>query len=88
VRVGPIASAAAGALARRRVQTVMIGVVLLISAFASVLAVALIVDSNSPFDKAFAAQHGAQLTTTVNASRATPAELAATTRLPQVTAAA
>lgn len=88
MRAGPIASAAAGALARRRVQTLMIGVVLLISTFASVLAVALIVDSNSPFGKAFAAQHGAQLTVAVNASRATPAELAATTRLPLVTAAA
>jgi putative ABC transport system permease protein len=88
VRAGPIASTAAGALARRRVQTLMIGVVLLISTFASVLAVALIVDSNSPFDKAFAAQRGAQLTATINASRATPAELAATTRLPGVTAAA
>jgi putative ABC transport system permease protein len=88
VRAGPIASTAAGALARRRVQTVMMGVVLLISTFASVLAVALIVDSNSPFDKAFAAQHGAQLTVAVNASRVTPAQMAATTRLPEVTAAA
>jgi putative ABC transport system permease protein len=88
VRGGPITSTVAGALARRRVQTVMIGVVLLISTFASVLAVALIVDSNSPFDKAFAAQRGAQLTVAVNASRATPGDLAATTRLPEVTAAA
>jgi putative ABC transport system permease protein len=88
VRTGPIASTAAGGLARRRVQTFMVGVALLISTFASVLAVALIVDSNSPFDKAFTAQHGAQLTATINAARATPADLAATTRLPGVTTAA
>jgi putative ABC transport system permease protein len=80
--------AAAGALARRRVQTLMIGVVLLISTFSSVLAVALIVDSNSPFDKAFASQHGAQVTATMDSARVSPAQLAATSRLPGVAAVA
>jgi putative ABC transport system permease protein len=88
VRAAPVARAAAGALARRRVQTLMIAVVVLVSTFASVLAVALIVDSSSPFDKAFAAQRGAQLMATVNRSRVTPAQLAGTTRLPGVVASA
>jgi putative ABC transport system permease protein len=77
-----------GALGRRRVQTLMIAAVVLVSTFASVLAVALIVDSSSPFGKAFAAQRGAQLTATINAERATPAQIAATTRLPGVSSAA
>jgi hypothetical protein len=41
---------------------------------------------NAPFDQAFAAQRGADVTLTVNARKATPAELAATARLAGVTA--
>ena len=77
-----------GGLTRRRVQTIVIGLVLLVSTGASVLALALVVDSSSPFDRAFAAQHGAHVVATVNPARATGAELAATKRLPEVTAAA
>jgi putative ABC transport system permease protein len=46
------------------------------------------VDSNAPFDNAFAAQHGAHVVATIDAGKATTAQLAASTRLPQVTAAA
>jgi putative ABC transport system permease protein len=70
------------------VHTIVIAVVLLITTTACVLAAALIVDSDGPFDKAFAAQRGAHLTVTVDPVRATVAELAATAKLPQVTAAA
>ena len=84
----PIVSAMAGALTRRRVQTVMIGVVLLISTFAAVMALGLIVDSNAPFDKGFALERGAEVTASVDRSVATSAELARTARLPGVTAAA
>ena len=80
--------AAVGGLVRRRVHTIVIAVVLLITTTACVLAAALIVDSDGPFDKAFAAQRGAHLTVTVDPARATVAELAATAKLPQVTAAA
>ena len=66
----------------------MIGLVLLVSTGASVLALALVVDSSAPFDHAFAAQHGATSIATVDPARATPAQLAATRRLPGVTAAA
>jgi putative ABC transport system permease protein len=60
--------------------------VVLVSTAACVLALGLVVDSASPFDTAFAAQRGAHLVVTVNADRATPQQLAATGRLPSVTA--
>src|SRR5579863_7159232 len=85
---GPVARAVAGGLARRKVQTLVIGLVLLVSTGACVLALGLVVDSSSPFDKAFAAQHGADVVATVDRAVATPAQLAATARLPEVTAAA
>jgi putative ABC transport system permease protein len=84
----PVLRAMRGGLTRRRVQAAVIGVVLLVSTSASVLGVALAVDSNAPFDQAFAAQRGADATATVDSAAASPAELAATRRLPQVTAAA
>ena len=88
MRPAPVIRAAEGGLARRRVQTIVIAVVLTIATTACMLAIVLIVDSNGPFDKAFAAQRGAHLTVTVDAARATASGLAATTRLPQVAAAA
>jgi putative ABC transport system permease protein len=88
MRPGPVARAAAGGLTRRRVQTIVIGLVLLVSTGASVLALALVVDSSSPFNRAFVAQRGAHVVATVDPARATGAELAATRRLPEVTAAA
>ena len=69
-------------------QTFVIGLVVLVSTGASVLALGLVVDSSAPFDHAFAAQRGADVAVTRQTARATPAELAATTRLPEVTAAA
>lgn len=88
MKAGPVAAAAAGGLARRRVQTAVVALVLLITTAACVLAVALVADSSGPFDQAFAAQRGAHATITVDAARTTSAQLAATTRLRQVTAAA
>jgi putative ABC transport system permease protein len=86
---GAVARAVRGGIGRRRrVQTIVIAVVLVVSTASSVLGLALVVDSHATFDHAFAAQHGAHLVATIDASRATPAQLAATARLPQVTAAA
>ena len=84
----PVLKAARGGLTRRRVQTIVIGLVLLISSGASVLALAIVVDSNAPFDHAFTAQRGADVVATVDSAKATTAQLAATKRLPGVTAAA
>ena len=88
MRPGPVVRALRGGLTRRRVQTIVIGLVVLVSTAASVLALALVVDSSAPFDHAFAAQRGAHLAATVDSARVTPAELASARRLPEVTAAA
>ena len=84
----PAVKAARSGLSGRRVQAIVIGLVVLASTAASTLALGLLVDSNAPFDHAFASQRGAHVTAAVNASRASAAQLAATTRLPGVTAAA
>ena len=66
----------------------MIGLVVLVTTAASMLALALAADSNAPFDRAFAAQRGAEATVTFDGARVTGPQLAATRRLPGVTAAA
>ena len=83
----PAVKAARTGLTGRRVQAIVIGLVVLVSTAASTLALGLLVDSNAPFDHAFASQRGAHVTAAVNAARASSARLAATTRLPGVTAA-
>jgi putative ABC transport system permease protein len=88
MRAGPVGRAVRGGVTRRRVQTIVIALVLLVSTGASVLALALVVDSSAPFDHSFAAQRGAHLAVIIDPARATPADVAATRRLPQVTAAA
>ncbi|MEV0908325.1 ABC transporter permease [Streptomyces hokutonensis] len=75
-------------MARRRVQTLVIGLATLLAVTASVLGGALLVSSEAPFEKAFERQHGAQLTAQFDASRATVAQLAASARASGVTAAA
>jgi putative ABC transport system permease protein len=73
----------------RRVQTVVIFLVLLASTTSATLGLALLaVDSNGPFQRSFAAQHGADAVVGINAARASGAQLAATSRLPGVTQAA
>ena len=85
---GAVAGAVRGGIGRRRgVQTIVIALVLVVSTASSVLGLALVVDSHATFDHAFSAQRGAHVVATVDASRATSAQLAATTRLPQVSAA-
>ena len=79
MRAGPVGRAMRGGVARRRVQTIVIALVLLVSTGASVLALALVVDSSAPFDHSFAAQRGAHLAVIVDPARATPADVAATT---------
>jgi putative ABC transport system permease protein len=88
MRAGPVGRAVRGGVARRRVQTIVIALVLLVSTGASVLALALVVDSSAPFDHSFAAQRGAHLALIIDPARATPADVAATRRLPQVTSVA
>ncbi len=85
---GPVRRAITSGLRRKLMQTTVIGLVLLISAGASVLGLALVADSNAPFDTAFAAQHGADVAATFSPARVTDSELAATRHLTLVTATA
>ncbi|MEP7055277.1 MAG: FtsX-like permease family protein [Actinomycetota bacterium] len=71
---------------RKRVQTAVIGLVVMMCVTAAVLAGSLIVASNGPFDRAFAQQHGAHLAAQFDASRTTTAAVAATAAAPGVTA--
>jgi putative ABC transport system permease protein len=79
---------ARGGMGGRRMQAVIIGLVALAATAASTLALGMLADAHSPFNHAFATQHGAHITAAVDTSVATPAQLAATTRLPGVTTAA
>ncbi|GIF97121.1 ABC transporter permease [Catellatospora citrea] len=80
-------AAARSAVARRRLQTLIVGVVVLLSAATAVLGVGLLVASHGPFDTAFADASGSHVTATVSAD--VPADqVAATGRAAGVAAAA
>ncbi len=83
-----IIRAARGGLGGRRLQAVVIGLVVLACTAASVLAVGMLVDSQSPFDRGFAAQHGADVAADMSLSAASSARLAATSHVSGVTAVA
>jgi putative ABC transport system permease protein len=86
--VKAIIRAARGGLGGRRLQAVVIGLVVLACTAASVLAVGMLVDSQSPFDRGFAAQHGADVAADMSRSAASSAQLAATSHVSGVTAVA
>jgi putative ABC transport system permease protein len=73
---------------RRRVQTVVIGLVVMIAVTAAVLGGSLMVASRAPFDRAFTQQHGAHLTAQFDATKTTAAQLSASASATGVTAAA
>jgi putative ABC transport system permease protein len=73
---------------RRRVQTVVIGLVVMIAVTSAVLGGSLLVASQAPFDRAFAQQHGAHLTAQFGGDTVTAAQLTASSRAAGVTAAA
>jgi putative ABC transport system permease protein len=88
MRAGPVLSALRAGLTRRRVQTIVITLVALASTGASVAGLTLAIDSAAPFGHAFSSARGADIAAVIDSARATHTELAATTRLPEVTAAA
>src|SRR5262249_17422712 len=88
MRAAPVLRAVSGGVTRRKVQTVVIFTVLLVSTASATLGPGLLLAPNAPFQHAFAAQRGAQVTASIDATKATSGQLAATRRLPQVTAAA
>src|SRR5262249_29069234 len=90
VRAAPVFRAVSGGVTRRKVQTVVIFTVLLVSTASPTLALGLrlLLDANDRSQHAFAAQRGADVTASIDAAKVTAGQLAATRRLPQVTAAA
>ncbi|MDW5324890.1 FtsX-like permease family protein [Plantactinospora sp. KLBMP9567] len=73
---------------RRRVQTVVVGLVVMIAVTAAVLGGSLMVASTAPFERAFAQQNGAHLTVQFDGARAAAAQLSASARAAGVAAAA
>ena len=73
---------------RRRLQSLVIGAVVLLSSGTALLALGLLVASSAPFDRAFTHQQGAHATASFDAAKVSGADLAATTDRPGVTAAA
>jgi putative ABC transport system permease protein len=84
---GSILRAVRGGIARRRLQTVVIALVVLISTASTVVALALVVNSSAPFDHAFASQRGADITAAIAPSVGAE-RLARTAHLSGVTSAA
>ena len=81
-------AAARSGIGGRKLPAVIIAVVVLAATATSVVALGLLANAHGPFDRAFARQNGADITAVVDPSAAAPAEVAATTRLAGVTAAA
>ncbi|MDH6134963.1 putative ABC transport system permease protein [Kitasatospora sp. MAA4] len=75
-----------GRVGRRRVQTIVMTLSVLMAVASAVVAGALMVSASAPFDAAFAQQHGAQLTAQIDESATGADRIAATGHLPQVTA--
>jgi putative ABC transport system permease protein len=83
--LGPVRTASGG-MRRHKVQTIVIAVVLFVATASATLGLALLAATNGPFNHAFSAQRGADVTVTANAARASNAELAATGNVAGVTA--
>ncbi|WP_030721802.1 FtsX-like permease family protein [Streptomyces sp. NRRL F-2580] len=80
--------ASRAAVKRRRVQTFVIGLVVLCSTTTVLLALTLLTAASSPFDKAYAEQRGAHTAASFDTTKVTPEQLARTAQQPGVEAAA
>ncbi|MCX4803678.1 FtsX-like permease family protein [Streptomyces sp. NBC_01214] len=80
--------ASRAAVRRRRLQTFVIGLVVLCSTTTVLLALGLLDAASSPFDRAYAAQRGPHTVATFDTAKAPPEQLARTARRPGVEAAA
>ena len=81
----PVIKAASGGLTRHLVQTLVIVIVLAAATAAATLGLSLLTNANEAFTNGFAAHHGADISVTVDASRITGAQLAATRHVTSVT---
>lgn len=70
--------ASRAAVRRRRLQTSVIGVVVLVSSMALVVALGLLDVASGPFDRLFGQAHGAHVVATFDAAKVSGAELART----------
>jgi putative ABC transport system permease protein len=75
-------------LRRRKLQTAIIAFVVMLSSAAGTMALSLLVETNAPFDHAFAAQQGAHLILFFDPSRVSHIQIAATATAPDVASAA
>ncbi|MFE2939467.1 FtsX-like permease family protein [Streptomyces sp. NPDC059255] len=80
--------ASRGAVRRRRLQTFVIGLVVLCSTVTVLLALAVLDAASAPFDRAFAEQRGAHAVASFDAAKVSDAQLARTAGRPGVAAAA
>ncbi|WP_033319747.1 FtsX-like permease family protein [Streptomyces yerevanensis] len=80
--------AARGAVRRRRLQTFVIGLVVLMSTGTIVVALGLVDAASAPFDRAFGKQRGAHAVATFDPGKASDAQLARAARQPGVEASA
>jgi putative ABC transport system permease protein len=81
-----VLTAALSDLRRRRLQTLVIAFVILLTSGAATLALSLLVESDAPYDHAFAQANGAHLVITYDARHASAASLRATAHARGVTA--
>jgi putative ABC transport system permease protein len=86
--VRAVVGAAWAAVRRRRLQSLIIAVVVLLSSGTAVLALGLLVASSAPFDRAFDRQRGAHAAATFDAAKVSAAALSGTADRPGVTATA
>lgn len=87
-RVSAVWRASRAAVKRRRLQTFVIGLVVLCSTTTVLLALALLSAASGPFDKAYAAQRGAHTVAAFDTTKVSQEQLARTARQPGVEAAA
>ena len=77
-----------GDLRRRRLQAIVIFIIVTLTAGVGTLGIEILNGASSPFDSAFEANAGAHVQAVFDSTLATPAQLNATARLPDVTASA
>src|SRR5262249_15589269 len=76
----------AGDLRRRRLQAVVIMLIVALATGVGTLALELLNESSAPYARAFEHYHGAHLTVFFHGELVTPEQVQATARLPEVTA--
>ncbi len=86
--MSPVLGVALTAVARRRVQTFVIAIVVLMTSATVVLGIGLLTQANAPFDDAFARQHGAHATVSFDPAKVSEDALRRTSSKPGVAAAA